>query len=273
QFSDDDVFLMQSTMVQLCEERNDRFALVDPTAAMAEDAAQGFALVSEWRSRFETRNAALYYPWLAVVDPLAVAPTRRVPPSGHVAGLCAQLDRQVGVHRAPANRVLSWAEDASIPVDDGLHGELNTLGINVVRTQPGLGLRVLGARTMSSDPSWRFVNVRRLMMMIIKAIDVATQWAVFEPNDEPTRTRIAQALGEFFQQLWQKGALVGSSPEQAFAVRCDESNNPAAARADGQLVADVAVAPSQPFEFVVLRLGRQSNAFEVVEKTVTAGVS
>ena len=272
-FSDDEVFLIQSTLVQLCEERNDRFALLDPTCAMAEDTAQGMALVSQWRSRFETDHAALYFPWLEVVDPLDVAPTRRVPPSGHVAGLCAQLDLEVGVHRAPANRVLSWAEDASLPIDDARHGELNSLNVNVIRTQPGLDLRVLGARTLSSDPSWRFINVRRLVMMVMKAIDISSQWAVFEPNDAATRTRLGQTLSEFFQQLWQRGALVGTTPAQAFAVRCDEVNNPPDLRADGELIADVAIAPSQPFEYVVLRLGRQSNAFEVVQQGTVRGSS
>lgn len=274
QFSDDQVFLMQSTMIELCEARNDRFAILDPTAAMAEDAAQGFALVEEWRTRFETRNAALYYPWLHVIDPLAVAPTRRVPPSGHVAGLYAQIDNQLGVQRAPANRALSWAEDVTLALDDARHGELNLMGVDVLRALPGLGLRVLGARTLSSDPSWRFVNVRRLMLMIIKAIDLATQWAVFEPNDNRTRTRLTQTLSEFFLGLWQRGALVGPSPDQSFAVKCDETNNPAATRDLGQLLCDVAVAPAQPFEYVVLRLGRQANAFEVEERgTVTGGAS
>src|SRR5260370_24888828 len=104
---------MQSTLVQLCEERNGRIAILDPTAEMAEDAAQGFALVQQWRSRFDTRHAALYYPWLHVVDPLAVAPTRRVPASGHAAGLYAQLDRAVGAHPAPAHRVPSFAPDGT----------------------------------------------------------------------------------------------------------------------------------------------------------------
>jgi phage tail sheath protein FI len=270
-FSDDQVYRMQSMLVQLCEEKNDRFALLDPTAAMAEDAAQGVALVEEWRSRFDTRNAALYYPWLHVTDPLGVAPTRRVPPSGHVAGLAAQLDLEVGVHRAPANRVLAWAQDVTIAVDDARHGELNRMGINVLKSPPGLGLRVLGARTLSSDPSWRYINVRRLMLMLMKAINVQTQWAVFEPNDAVTRRRITQSLGELLAQLWQRGALVGGSPGEAFAVRCDEVNNPAESRADGRLVADVAVAPSRPFEYVVLRLGRQSNAFEVLERGTVVG--
>jgi len=271
QFSEDEVYRMQAMLVQLCEQMNDRFALLDATAAMAEDSAQGVALVMEWRSRFDSRAAALYFPWLHVTDPLGVAPTRRVPPSGHVAGLAAQLDLEVGVHRAPANRVLSWAQDVTIAVDDALHGVLNAAGINVLKSPPGLGLRVLGARTMSSDPSWIFINVRRLMLMMMKAIDVQTQWAVFEPNDAVTRRRITQSLTELLAQLWQRGALVGTTPAQAFAVRCDAVNNPPEQRADGQLVADVAVAPSRPFEYVVLRLGRQNNAFELVERGTVKG--
>ncbi len=271
QFSDDEVYRMQSMLVQLCEEKRDRFALLDATAAMAEDAAQGVALVEEWRTRFETRHAALYYPWLHVTDPLGVAPTRRVPPSGHVAGSAAHFDLAVGVHRAPANRVLAWAQDVTIAIDDARHGALNVKGINILKSPPGLGLRVLGARTLSSDPAWRYVNVRRLMLMLMKAINVQTQWAVFEPNDAATRRRISQALGELLGQLWQRGALVGTTPEQAFAVRCDEVNNPPESRANGMLVADVAVAPSEPFEYVVLRLGRQNNAFEVIERGTVLG--
>ena len=264
-FSDADIYLMQSVMVELCDRRRDRIALLDPTAKMAADVALGFPLLVEWRSRFDSRHAALYYPWLEVVDPLAVAPTRRVPPCGHVAGLYAALDLEIGVHRAPANRPLAWVADTSASVDDARHGELNLIGVNVLRAQPGLGLRVLGARTVSSDPSWRFVNVRRLVMMVMKAIGLATQWAVFEPNDHVTRSRIVQALSEFFTALWGRGALVGPAPQAAFAVRCDEVNNPPEARANGQLLAEIAIAPSQPFEFIVLRLGRQDNAFEIAE--------
>lgn len=271
QFSEDDVYRIQSLLVQLCEERNDRIALLDVTASMAQDAALGFPTLQEWRTRFDTKHAALYYPWLHVVDPLAVAPTRRIPPSGHVAGMFAQFDLEVGVHRAPANRVLQWAEDVTTAVDDVRHGELNVVGINVLRAMQGFGLRLMGARTLSSDPTWRFVNVRRLMMMIRKAIYISTQWAVFEPNDVRTRARITQSLTEFLTALWAQGALVGTSPAEALLVKCDEVNNPRATRDDGQLIADVLVAPSQPFEFVVLRLGRQDNTFAVQEISQPVG--
>jgi hypothetical protein len=265
-FSDDAVFQVQSALVQLCEERRDRIAVLDPPLSTVRDEAQGFALIQAWRARFDTRHAALYYPWLRVVDPLGSSLTRLVPPSGHVAGQVARFDTEVGVHRAPANAVLAWAEDAATAIDDVRHGELNRIGVNAIRTEPGRGLRILGARTLSSDPPSRYVNVRRLVMMVIKAIDVATQWAVFEPNDGATRGKVTQALTEFFTVLWQRGALVGAEPGAAFVVRCDETNNPPEARENGRLVADVAIAPSQPFEFVVLRVGRQGNAFEIEEK-------
>jgi phage tail sheath protein FI len=264
-FSDDDVFQMQSALVQLCEERRDRFAVLDPPASTVMDGARGLSLLEAWRARFDTKYAALYYPWLRVVDPLGVALTRPIPPSGHVAGQYAQTDRETGVHRAPANRELTWVQDVLVSVDDARHGELNLLGVNVVRSEPGRGLRIQGARTLSSDPDWRYVNVRRLLVMVMKAIDVATQWAVFEPNDDATRMTIGQALGEFLTTLWRRGALTGDSPESAFAVRCDDVNNPPEARANGQLLADVALAPSQPFEFVVLRVRREGNAFEIAE--------
>jgi uncharacterized protein len=135
----------------------------------------------------------------------------------------------------------------------------------VIRALPGRGLRILGARTVSSDPDWRFVNVRRLLIMLEKAIDRSVQWAVFEPNDRITRAKLTLSLTSFLLALWQRGALMGDSPDAAFRVRCDEENNPPAARDNGQLLAEVKVAPSQPFEFVVLRVGRVNNEFRTTE--------
>src|SRR5262249_2260940 len=134
-----------------------------------------------------------------------------------------------------------------------------------IRTLVGRGLRIFGARTTSSDPDWRFVNVRRLLMMIEKAIDVATQWAVFEPNDVFTRTKLHLALTSFLLTLWQQGALAGRAANEAFVVKCDEENNPPSAREQGRLLAEVGVAPVQPFEFIILRVGRVENAFEITE--------
>ncbi len=118
---------------------------------------------------------------------------------------------------------------------------------------------------MSSDTDWRFVNVRRLMSMLEKAIDLSIQWAVFEPNDWRTRTKLALVVGSFLREWWALGAFVGTTPEQAFYVRCDDGNNPADARARGELLMEIGVAPSVPFEFIVLRIGRDANGFAIRE--------
>jgi phage tail sheath protein FI len=228
-----------------------------------------------WRSRFDSKYAALYYPWTRVVDPLQPANsiTRGIPPSGHVAGQYANSDFTVGVHKAPANAALTWIQDVTVPLNGTQHGVLNSGGINVLRALPGRGLRIMGARTVSSDPDWIFVNIRRLMMMIEKAIYKSTQWAVFEPNNALTQANLRLSLTSFLISLWQQGALTGATASQAFFVKCDASNNPAAQTDIGQLLAEVGVAPSYPFEFVVLRVAKVGNQFEVTEQTVYPGAS
>jgi len=268
-FSEVEIFQVQSAQVQQCERRRDRIALLDPPFAAARDDALGVGAASAWRGRFDSKYAAFYYPWLRVVDPLRslVALTRDIPPSGHVAGQYAQTDLQLGVHKAPANAPLVWVQDVTVVVNDAVQGVLNPVGINAIRPLPGRGIRIFGARTVSSDPSWRFVNVRRLLMMIEKAIDLSIQWAVFEPNDVFTRAKLRLAITSFLLALWQKGALMGSSPEEAFRIKCDEENNPPSTRDNGRLLAEVLVAPSQPFEFVILRVGRVHDEFEITEVT------
>jgi phage tail sheath protein FI len=266
-FADDVIFQLQAAMVEQCERRRDRVALLDPPHSASRDDALGVGAVQAWRGRFDSKYAALYYPWLRVVNPLPGSGelTREVPPSGHVAGQYARTDFESGVHRAPANALVGWASAPTVAVNDPTHGLLNRLGVNVIRALPGRGLRILGARTVSSDPDWRFVNVRRLLIMLEKAIDRSVQWAVFEPNDRITRAKLTLSLTSFLLALWQRGALMGDSPDAAFRVRCDEENNPPAARDNGQLLAEVKVAPSQPFEFVVLRVGRVNNEFRTTE--------
>lgn len=273
-FSDSDVFRVQSAMVQHCEDRRDRIAILDPPLSAARNDQLGVGAIRAWRNRFESKYAALYYPWLKVVDPLRTSVsglTRAIPASGHVAGQYARTDLEVGVHKAPANNPLAWVQDFTVQVNDEVHGILNPVGINVLRSLPGRGLRIMGARTVSSDPDWRFVNVRRLMMMIEEAIDEATQWAVFEPNDFYTRAKLTLAISSFLIALWQRGALAGKTIEEAFFVKCDETNNPPSERDNGRLLADVGVAPSNPFEFVVLRVGRTNNEFEIAESPMKVG--
>jgi phage tail sheath protein FI len=274
-FTDDAVHQVQAAMVEQCERLRDRIALLDPPITAARNDALGVGAVRAWRQRFDSKYAAFYYPWLRVVDPLrpAGALTRDLPPCGHVAGQYARTDLTVGVHKAPANAALEWTQDVTVPVDDAVHGLLNPLGVNAIRVLPGRGIRIFGARTVSSDPDWRYVNVRRLLMMIEKAIDVSLQWAVFEPNDHRTRAKIDLVLRSFLTTLWQRGALMGGTPGAAFDVRCNDTNNPASERGNGRLLAEVAVAPSKPFEFVVVRVGRVDDAFEITEGSAPGGVS
>jgi len=272
-FSDDDIYRVQAALVEHCELKRDRIALLDPPASAALDDELGVGALRSWRNRFDSKYAAFYYPWVRVVDPLRLPNrlTRDIPPTGHVAGQYARTDFEVGVHKAPANAPLEWAEDVTVAVGEATHGILNPQGVNVIRTLPGRGIRIFGARTVSSDPDWRYVNVRRLLMMIAESIDRATQWAVFEPNETITRSKIRLSLTSFLLSLWRKGAFAGATPDASFFVKCDEENNPPNERANGRLLAEVGFAPSIPFEFVVLRVGKTDNEFEIAEAGVLAG--
>jgi phage tail sheath protein FI len=266
-FSESAIYQVQSALIQHCEKLRDRIALLDPPFGASRDDKLGVGAVRAWRTRFDSKYAAFYYPWLRVVDPLRspASTIREIPPSGHVAGQYAQSDFQFGVHKAPANTPLIWAEDVTVFVNDAVHGILNPGGINAIRPLAGRGLRIFGARTVSSDFDWQYVNVRRLMMMIEKAIEVAIQWAVFEPNSTLTRAKLNLTLTSFLLSLWQRGALMGASAEAAFFVKCDDENNPPREREQGRLLATIGVAPSRPFEFIILRVGRAHNQFEISE--------
>jgi phage tail sheath protein FI len=227
------------------------------------------AEVQEWRKRFESQRgfAALYYPWVRVVDPLHLdgRPVRAVPPCGHVAGIYARSDLTVGVHRAPANFELFWAADVTAGVTDETQGVLNPDGINCLRAFPGRGIRLYGGRTVSSDPDWRYVNVRRLMVMIEEAVDEATQWAVFEPHDFNLRQTLVLSVSSFLETLWRQGALAGTSTDEAFYVKCDEVTNPPPSVDAGRIVTEVGVAPTKPAEFIVFRVGRTREELELIE--------
>ncbi|MGR9072434.1 MAG: phage tail sheath family protein [Gammaproteobacteria bacterium] len=264
-FGDDDIYRVQAAMIELCESRADCFAVLDAPFNAVQNDAFGLGAVLAWRQRFETSYAALYYPWVAVADPRGTAPLRKVPCCGHVAGQIAAHDLNTGVHKAPANRPLQWLHDVTAEIDFGRHGILNPAGVNLIRAEAGRGLRIMGARTLSGDPDWRYVNVRRLIMMIRKAVDISTQWAAFEPNDEVTRSKMTLTLNSFLLVLWQKGMFTGAAAEEAFFVRCSEDNNPPEQREIGRLLAEIGVAPSKPFEFVVLRVGRQGETVRILE--------
>jgi hypothetical protein len=260
------VHQVQAAMIDQCERLRDRIALIDVPLAAARSQSIGIGPALAWRQRFDSAFAALTFPWFEVVDPLGVAPLRAIPPSGHVAGQLAANDLATGPHRAAANQPLAWVEGPTVAVSPPAHGLLNENGINVAIARGGRPLRLLGARSLSSDPDWRFLPVRRLVSMLRRALDAATQWAVFEPNDDHTRALLAQSIGAFLESLRRGGALAGDRAATAWRVRCDETNNPASARDRGELAVDIAIAPAKPLEFIILRLGRSEAGFELAEK-------
>ena len=264
--SEDDIFYAQSAMIQQCEQLRDRVAILDPPFPSVKEPAN-INRLQAWRSRFETAFAALYYPWLVVRDPLQ--PTfplgKLVPASGHIAGIYAATDLAEGVFRPPANKILRFVEDVGSIVNDALQGVLNPKGINVIRTFPGRGIRVFGARTLSSNTAWRFVNVRRLMNFLEEAIYDGLQWAVFEPNNEQLWFGIRLFLTTLLDNLWRQGALVGDTAEAAYQVRCDAVTTTPEIQAAGQVIAEVSVAPTIPYEFIVFRLGLTIDELKISE--------
>lgn len=248
---------IQQALIDHCELMKDRVAILDPLPDF------NVQEVNDWRVNqvgYDSKYAALYYPWIEVADPTPGSPNPSivVPPSGHIAGIWARNDSERGVHKAPANEVIGGAIGLPLRVTDSEQGVLNPNGVNCIRAFPGRGIRVWGARTLSSDPEWRYVNVRRLFNFIEKSIQRGTQWAVFEPNDYALWQRIKRDITAFLKRIWMSGALFGATPEEAFFVKCDEENNPPETRDAGQLFIDIGIAPVKPAEFIIFRIGQYS---------------
>ncbi|MEH2048236.1 phage tail sheath family protein [Nostoc sp.] len=270
QFSRNQIIAAQQTMIEHCERHQDRIAILDAPLNVNSDRSLTLAEVQDWRQQFDSERgfAALYYPWIRVVDPLKLGgnPVRTIPSGGHVAGLYARSDFEVGPHKAPANGELFWAEDVTVAINDDQQAIFNPEGINCIRAFAGRGIRVYGARTVSSNPDWRYINVRRLMMMIEEAVDESTQWAVFEPNDFNLRRSLILSVSGFLETLWRRGALVGETAEEAFYIKCDETNNPPEIVNQGKILTEIGVAPTHPAEFIVFRVGRTLEELEIVER-------
>ena len=263
---DDDVFFAQAEMVAQCERLRDRFCIIEAPYRQESDVDIG--PVRGWRSRFDSSFVALYHPWIVVRDPLhpSAVSGRAIPPCGHVAGVYAATDlASNGAHRPPANHELRFVEDLVDDVDDARHGVLNPIGVNAIRAFPGRGVRVFGARTLSSDSAWRFVNVRRLMSTLEEQIIDGLQWAVFEPHDEGLRLAVRLWLTHLADDHWRRGALVGATPDEAYAVRCDDTTMTSDDVDNGRLIALLSVAPTVPYEFVVVRLGLTRDEISVSE--------
>jgi phage tail sheath protein FI len=257
----DGVLAVQRGMIAHCEAMGDRMAILDPPPGL--NAQQ----IKEWRTdraAFDSKYAVLYWPWIRVFDPLAGG-TRFVPPSGHLAGIWARSDDTRGVHKAPANEIVRGALGVELQLTRSEHDQLNPANINAIRAFPGRGIRVWGARTLSSDPAWRYINVRRLFNYIEESILQGTQWVVFEPNDVNLWERVKRTVSAFLTGLWRDGALFGRTPQEAFYVKCDAETNPPDVIDRGQLVIEVGVAPVKPAEFVIFRIAQFSGGAAVNE--------
>ena len=252
---------VQSAMIGHCELMGDRVAILDAPPGL--NAQQ----VKEWRVDkvgYDSKYASLYWPWVKVLDPLT-GKGAFVPPSGHVAGVWARSDANRGVHKAPANEVIRGALALELIITKGEHDQLNPNGINCIRAFPGRGIRIWGARTLSSDPSWRYLNVRRLFNYIEESILEGTQWVVFEPNDMDLWQRVKRTLNAFLTRTWRDGALFGATPQEAFYVKCDSETNPPEVVDAGQLVVEIGIAPVKPAEFVVFRIAQFSGGASLSE--------
>ncbi|MEU7028472.1 phage tail sheath subtilisin-like domain-containing protein [Streptomyces sp. NPDC046275] len=243
---------VQLGLISHCELMGDRMAILDPPPGL------GARDVRKWRQEtagYDSRYAALYYPWIKSFDP-ATGQTRTVPPSGHMAGVWARNDAERGVHKAPANEIVRGAVDLELQITRGEQDLLNPVGVNCIRAFPGRGIRVWGARTLASDPAWRYLNVRRYFNYLEESILVGTQWVVFEPNDQSLWARIRRNISAFLVNEWRQGALFGQRAEDAFYVKCDAETNPPESVDLGRVVCEIGIAPVKPAEFVVFRLAQ-----------------
>jgi len=260
----------QKEMLEHCETRGDRFAILD--GPIVSDGAMAIPAS-------EKGYGAMYVPWFKAAKPSwfvgdqshidVSGPNRRklikcdknevyVPPSGHLAGIMARVDGERGVHKAPANEIAMGITGLSQTINRLEQGQYNDRGINVVREFKDRGIRVWGARTLAtkSDPSWKYINVRRLFIMVEQSIMVGSQWAVFEPNDSTLWKKLTRDVRAFLMRVWRSGALFGDTPEEAFYVKCDSETNPRYLIDAGQVNVQVGICPVKPAEFVVFSIGQ-----------------
>lgn len=219
--------------------------------------------VTELKGKIDSTKAALYYPWITVNNPAAATDPNQptlidLPPSGHVCGIYARTDIQRGVWKAPANETVTGALGVQRAISFGEQEKLNPLGINCIRALPNRGIRVWGARTISSDPEWKYVNIRRYFLYLESSIDRGTQWAVFEPNGEALWANIRTTVSDFLYNEWINGALLGTTPKEAFFVHCDRTTMTQNDLDNGRLICLIGVAAIKPAEFVIFRIGQKT---------------
>ena len=247
---------VQLMLVAHCENLGSRFAVLD----MPKDAKKIDDIMAH-RDIFDSNYAALYHPWLQVFDPLDKK-NIAIPPSGSILGIYARSDNTRGVHKAPANEPVRACVGLDCQFNKGEQDILNPKGVNLIRSFPGMGIRVWGARTATSNPSWKYVNVRRLFIFIEESIRANTNWAVFEPNDEVLWVRVRRTIEVFLTGMWRAGSLAGSSPEEAFFVNIGHDTMSQDDIDNGRLICVIGVAPVKPAEFVIFRISQKTSDAE-----------
>jgi uncharacterized protein len=235
------------TIIEHCERHRFRFAIVDCDKTVDLNA---LAVPERWRSS----HAALYAPWIAVADP-AAAVFRVVPAGGAVAGIYARTDLERGVFNAPANQEVRGAVGMHVAINDLQQDALNDRGINVIRQFPNRGILVWGARSLASDPEWKYVSVRRYFIFLERSIVEGASWVVFEPNDDRLWNRVKDTIRLFLRSEWRRGGLQGRTEDEAFFVKCDRTTMTEDDILNGRLNIEVGFAPLKPAEFVVIRIG------------------
>jgi phage tail sheath protein FI len=257
---------VQKAMITHCENMKDRFCILDSVkdADLSAVQTQKEDVVSE------KGYTALYFPWVKVDietkenDKVKLIQDF-VPPSGYIAGIYARSDIEKGVHKAPANEIIRGALEIKLLITKGEQEILNPKGINCIRSFPGRGIRVWGARTTASDALWKYINVRRLFIFLEESIEEGTQWVVFEPNDEKLWARVKQSITQFLTRVWKDGALMGTTAEEAFFVKCDRTTMTQDDIDNGRLIVLIGVAPVKPAEFVIFRIAQWQGGSEVSE--------
>jgi phage tail sheath protein FI len=245
---------VQNALIAHCEKNRYRFAILDSIngTTVAGIKAQKEAVVSQ------RGYGALYYPWIKVsieiiIDGKINTVQELVPPSGFIAGIYARTD----IAKTPASELVRGALGVEVGVTKVIEDELNPLGINCIRSFPAKRVRVWGSRTISADPEWKYVNVRRLLLFIEKSIDEGTRWVVFEPNNEKLWANVRASVAGFLLELWREGMLMGARPEEAFFVKCDRTTMTQDDVDNGRLICLIGAAAIKPSEFVIFRIGQQ----------------
>ena len=243
---------VQAALVAFCEGKGSCFAILDVPQELKKPAE-----VATFRDMYDSTYAAMYHPWLEMFD----AGSKRnayFPPSGAMAGIFARTDTERGVHKAPANEVVRGCTGLSCNYNEGEQDLLNPIGVNLIRSFTGRGIRVWGARTISSNGLWKYLNVRRLFIYIEESLKANTNWVVFEPNSTALWSRVTRTIESFLATCWRDGALAGTSPDQAFFVECGPTTMTQDDIDNGRLICQIGIAPVKPAEFVIFRLTQKT---------------